>query len=239
MNKTIKELLGIVEVDEKILPASNKDLAFVQVQNEFDKSGLKRATSEIFHPNAITFEVKEDPDTSNLPLARSLHGYEELTPNLKYRADSARKILAIADTIVDLSTLDKSLPVLDFGCGDGGSAIYLNGIGFKVIAVDKSTSINSLKAHESDSLQIVNGNGIKLMQEMEPGSISMATAFMIGPDILGTLVEPFIRESLRIVKPGGIVLMQSDRITLETAVKTLEKMGIEYEKKDSCILLKA
>ncbi len=117
--------------------------------------------------------------------------------------------------------------VLDFGCGSGGSSIFLANQGSDVTAVDRQKNrIGELRGSGLFPLEkALCTNGYNHMIDQEPATYDLITAFGLGHLDCGEwFIEHFYREARRAVKPDGAIFIESDMLTMD---KVRKMFGIE------------
>ena len=110
--------------------------------------------------------------------------------------------------------------ILDFGCGSGGSSVFLSAQSDDVIAID-------LDGHRIQKLKdtglfpeekAIAGDGLEYMLEGLESSYSLITAFNFGkPNTPKDYIKEFHAASKRAIKPGGNIVMTSDFLTIDKA----------------------
>ncbi len=97
--------------------------------------------------------------------------------------------------------------VLDIGCGRGEWLELLkeNSISGEGIDLDDGM----LKACEEQNLKVRKGNGISYLKEQKPESMSTISAFHVVEHISFEDLQELIEESLRVLKPGGILILET------------------------------
>jgi len=145
-----------------------------------------------------------------------LEKYQNANSLQKYGAGISQKTIYLASKEKKLAPLHHKGKVLDFGCGVGGSTYFLHQNGAEVAGVDLSDSIQELKRLNILPLEkIVQGNGLKLMEDTPDNTYDMITCFMLGSDSDGEFIDKFYREANRIIKKQGRILVTSDGATLK------------------------
>ncbi|OIO41058.1 hypothetical protein AUJ10_01425 [Candidatus Pacearchaeota archaeon CG1_02_31_27] len=147
-----------------------------------------------------------------------------------YQFIEYKAALQILEKALYLSRIEKrhlTGKILDFGCGAGGSSIVLKLLSEDIIAIDINLNdINTLKNSgffpEERALNI---DGFYYMTQQPEESYDLVLAINLGE--LNTerrFIEEFYRESMRVVKPDGKILIHSDLLTMD---KVRDVFGVE------------
>ncbi len=109
--------------------------------------------------------------------------------------------------VLFLQTSYPNAKVLDIGCGRGEwlELLYNNNIKAKGIDIDEGM----LKACHALSLDVKKGDGIAYLQEQKDNSLMAISAFHVVEHISFEELQLFVEESLRVLKPGGILIMET------------------------------
>lgn len=116
--------------------------------------------------------------------------------------------------------------VLDFGCGSGGSSIFLANQGDDITAIDKNPDrIDELKKTDLfPEEKAISGNGLDYMLLQPESSFDLITAFGLGVvNCPVWFAEQFYIASTRAIKPDGRILVESDMLTMD---KVREVFGV-------------
>ncbi len=118
--------------------------------------------------------------------------------------------------------------VLDFGCGSGGSSIFLANQGDDITAIDKNPDrIDELKKTDLfPEEKAISGNGLDYMLLQPESSFDLIIAFGLGVvNCPVWFAEQFYIASTRAIKPNGRILVESDMLTMD---KVREVFGVRF-----------
>ena len=96
---------------------------------------------------------------------------------------------------------------MDLGCGRGEWLELLNENGFEAQGVDLDDSM--LAACRERGLNVSTGDAIKLLREFPDVSQSVISGFHIAEHIPFESLQELIKESLRALKPGGLLILET------------------------------
>jgi len=96
---------------------------------------------------------------------------------------------------------------LDIGCGRGEWLELLKDNSIAAQGVDFDEGM--LKACKDISLDVTNADGVAYLQAQADHSITIVSAFHVVEHISFSELQSFVRESLRVLKPGGLLIMET------------------------------
>ncbi len=102
---------------------------------------------------------------------------------------------------------DPSMNVVDLGCGRGEFLDFISGFGCRVIGVDTNSRFVEhcrRKGHEA-----VCTDALSYLHKAPDSSVDLITAFQLIEHIALTDLEELIKESHRVLKPGGKLLLET------------------------------
>lgn len=109
--------------------------------------------------------------------------------------------------VLPIKKLYPDAVALDIGCGRGEWLELLSENKIKAKGIDFDEGM--LKACQTLNLNVMQGDGIKYLKEQESESISIISAFHVVEHISFEELQTFIKESLRVLKPGGLLILET------------------------------
>jgi O-antigen chain-terminating methyltransferase len=109
--------------------------------------------------------------------------------------------------ILPLKNLYVDSPALDIGCGRGEWLELLKDNDILAHGIDFDESM--LTACHQLGLNVLQGDGIKYLKEQESESKIVISAFHVVEHISFEDLQLFVEESLRVLKPGGLLIMET------------------------------
>jgi predicted TPR repeat methyltransferase len=109
--------------------------------------------------------------------------------------------------------------ILDFGCGSGGSSIFLNAQSDDVTAIDLDEQrLKKLIGTGLFKGKVIVGDGLKYMRDGQKSNYDLITAFYFGePNANEDYIRHFHETSKWAIRPGGNIIMTSDFLTIDKA----------------------
>lgn len=163
--------------------------------------------------------------TKNLPR----NDYRRLSEIQKEQYKKTRNYLEMAlwEGGINQSHLEGTC--LDFGCGEGGSSIFLNQQNSNVIAIDTNEQLldKLKKTGIFPSQRIVKGDGLEYMLK-HPKTYDLITSLAFGgidPQTTMQFVDYFYMAATQAIKPGGRIWVLSDLLTMD---KLRKAFGTEF-----------
>jgi O-antigen chain-terminating methyltransferase len=109
--------------------------------------------------------------------------------------------------VLPLKELYVNSPVLDIGCGRGEWLELLKDNYIPACGIDFDEGM--LTACHQLGLDVLQGDGLKYLKEQESESKIVISAFHVVEHISFEDLQLFVQESLRVLKPGGILIMET------------------------------
>jgi len=109
--------------------------------------------------------------------------------------------------VLPLKNLYPNVKALDIGCGRGEWLELLNENGMSAKGIDLDEGM--LEACKILSLDVTQGNGISYFKELSDESLTIISAFHVVEHISFEDLQSLVQESLRVLKPGGILIMET------------------------------
>ena len=100
-----------------------------------------------------------------------------------------------------------AITVLDHGCGDGLSVLYLHALGYRACGVDLRESAHFARINAEFGSEVLQGyDGRRL--PFPDASVDVVLSQQVLEHVADNLVEAYYAEEGRVLKPGGIALHQ-------------------------------
>ena len=96
---------------------------------------------------------------------------------------------------------------LDLGCGRGEWLEVLIGAGLDATGVDLDDGM--LEACRTRGLPAVRGDAVGALKERDSASVSVVSAFHLVEHIPFDILQELVNESLRVLKPGGLLILET------------------------------
>ena len=109
--------------------------------------------------------------------------------------------------VLPLKDMYSNCPALDIGCGRGEWLELLKDNNISAQGIDFDEGM--LKACHQLGLDVMQGDGIKYLKEQESDSKIVISAFHVVEHISFEDLQLFVEESLRVLKPGGLLIMET------------------------------
>lgn len=119
--------------------------------------------------------------------------------------------------VLPLKSIYQELPSLDLGCGRGEWMELVKEKGFSPIGVDTDSTM--LHDCLTKRLSVHQGDAITFLQTLDSDSHVCITAFHVVEHVSFEQLQTIIKESLRVLKPGGLLIMETpnpENITVAT-----------------------
>jgi 2-polyprenyl-3-methyl-5-hydroxy-6-metoxy-1,4-benzoquinol methylase len=101
----------------------------------------------------------------------------------------------------------RGAPLLDLGCGRGEWLETIGGAGWKALGID-SNRIMVDRCVEQD-FEVEEGEALEFLRSQKKNSFSVVTGFHVIEHIPFSEVVSLLDESLRVLRPGGIVIFET------------------------------
>jgi len=159
---------------------------------------------------------------------------------IKMETDLEKWIKKEGEKVLKEVGIKKGYLILDFGCGEGIyslPAAKITGHKGRVFALDKSrTELNKLvekaKLAGLDNIQIIETSG-EVKIPLQEGFFDVVLLY----DILHSYYfsrserEELLKETYRVLKPGGLISVYPEHMSLEEIKKEIGGTGFLFEKK--------
>jgi len=99
---------------------------------------------------------------------------------------------------------------IDLGCGRGEWTEKIKNLGFRAIGID--TNVDMVTECEKKGLEVIGCDAIKYLQGLEDNSVSIISAFQVIEHISKSDVVQLIKESYRVLKSTGILILETPNI---------------------------
>ncbi|HQN47349.1 MAG TPA: methyltransferase domain-containing protein [Rugosibacter sp.] len=109
--------------------------------------------------------------------------------------------------IAPLRALYGTNPMLDLGCGRGEWLEILHAEGFTALGVDRDPAM--LQDCRRLGLEVWDGDVLQFLKALPPASQSVISGFHIAEHLAFDDLQALIRESLRALKPGGLLILET------------------------------
>jgi O-antigen chain-terminating methyltransferase len=106
-----------------------------------------------------------------------------------------------------LSSSKERAVALDLGCGRGEWLEVLIGAGLDATGVDLDDGM--LEACRTQGLPAVRGDAVGTLKERDSESLSVVSAFHLVEHIPFDILQQLVSESLRVLKPGGLLILET------------------------------
>lgn len=123
------------------------------------------------------------------------------------RAFIKERLLVYLPFILPLKKIYSNIEALDIGCGRGEWLELLSEYGITAKGIDVNE--NMLKVCLKLGLSTIQGDGINYIREQSNESIAIVSAFHVIEHISFNDLQVFIQEALRVLKPGGILIIET------------------------------
>ena len=117
------------------------------------------------------------------------------------------RLLAYLPFIEPIQPCGDGLDALDLGCGRGEWLEVLRDVGLRALGVDLDEGM--LASCRLQELDAQHGNALDILKEMPAQSVSIVSAFHVVEHITFDQVRILIREALRVLKPGGLLILET------------------------------
>lgn len=117
------------------------------------------------------------------------------------------RLRAYADFIAPLAILYHPAVALDLGCGRGEWLELLGEAGFVASGVDLDEGM--LAACRERALNVEMANAVSSLRALPNDSMALVSAFHLVEHIPFAEVQTLIREALRVLQPGGLLIMET------------------------------
>jgi 2-polyprenyl-3-methyl-5-hydroxy-6-metoxy-1,4-benzoquinol methylase len=109
--------------------------------------------------------------------------------------------------IEPLKKFDKNANILDLGCGRGEFLSLAEANGFDAQGID--TDDGMIAACQKKKLKVIKSDSISYLKNLDNDSFSVISSFHMIEHISYENLLLLIKESLRILKPGGLLIMET------------------------------
>jgi O-antigen chain-terminating methyltransferase len=128
----------------------------------------------------------------------------------KYRGSREtikQRLRAYAGFITPLATHFQPATALDLGCGRGEWLELLHENGFAAHGVDLDDGM--LAACRERGLQAENAEAVAALRALPDASLALVSAFHLVEHIPFDALQQLVREALRVLRPGGLLIMET------------------------------
>lgn len=106
-----------------------------------------------------------------------------------------------------LKISDSHINAIDLGCGRGEWLELISELGINGIGVDLDQEM--LNACDQLTFQVIHSDALKFLQCQESESVSIISGFHIIEHISFEELQSLVKESFRILKPGGLLILET------------------------------
>lgn len=117
------------------------------------------------------------------------------------------RLRAYADFIAPLASLYRPAAALDLGCGRGEWLELLGEAGFVASGVDLDEGM--LAACRERALNVEMADAVTSLRALPDDSVALVSAFHLVEHMPFAEVQTLIREALRVLQPGGLLIMET------------------------------
>ena len=117
------------------------------------------------------------------------------------------RLTAYLPFVLHCQELYEECSVLDLGCGRGEWLELMQENGFTVLGVDLDEGM--LEACEEKNLPVKNKDALETLRELPPESKCIISGFHIAEHLSFDALKEFVQESLRVLKPGGLLILET------------------------------
>jgi len=101
----------------------------------------------------------------------------------------------------------EELKVLDLGCGRGEWIELVSENGFKALGVDIDDGM--LQACKTLNLDVIHIDALEFLKKSPDDSFVVVSGFHIVEHLQFDVLQNLIKESLRVLKPGGLIILET------------------------------
>ncbi|HET9652265.1 MAG TPA: methyltransferase domain-containing protein, partial [Usitatibacter sp.] len=112
--------------------------------------------------------------------------------------------------VAPLKELYPDAPAIDVGCGRGEWLALLREAGFRVEGVDIDEAM--LAPARERGLPVRVADGIEYLRGLAEKSVSVVSAFHVVEHLPFETVQALVREALRVLKPGGMLILETPNV---------------------------
>lgn len=106
-----------------------------------------------------------------------------------------------------LKALDASPTAIDLGCGRGEWLELVIGVGFSAMGVDLDEGM--LEGCRANGLPAEHSDALAALKTRADESVSVVSAFHLVEHIPFAVLQELVREALRVLKPGGLLILET------------------------------
>jgi hypothetical protein len=117
------------------------------------------------------------------------------------------RLRAYADFIAPLAALQQRPAALDLGCGRGEWLELLGEAGFAACGVDLDEGM--LAACRERALNVEQADAVASLRALPDASVALVSAFHLVEHMPFAELQTMIREALRVLQPGGLLIMET------------------------------
>lgn len=117
------------------------------------------------------------------------------------------RLLAYLPFIKPIKPVDKGMDAIDLGCGRGEWLELLGEHGFKALGIDLNEGM--LAGCHLQKLNVQQGNALDVLEATPSESVSIVSAFHMVEHLPFDAVRLLVREALRVLRPGGLLILET------------------------------
>lgn len=134
--------------------------------------------------------------------------YKEFEDHFRGSEASVSERLKFYLPIIEpLKKFDKKANILDLGCGRGEWLGLVEANGFDALGVDIDDGM--IAACKKNKLKVIKSDSISYLKNLDSDSFSVISSFHMVEHISYDSLLVLLKESLRILKPGGLLIMET------------------------------
>ena len=115
--------------------------------------------------------------------------------------------LQVYKPFLEVLALFDNKQAIDLGCGRGEWLDVLSDEGFAALGVDLDSGM--LEACRERGYRVKHQDAIEALQELEDFSMAIVSGFHIAEHLPFEVLQILIQESLRVLKPGGLLILET------------------------------